>query len=184
MAYVPIGRGFLCLVAVIDGASRAVLAWRRSNTMEVSVCVSALEEALARFCRPEIFNTDQGSQLTSAVFTSTLASLRHPDLDGWSGPLAGQRLHRTAAARLEHEDICLKGDADGREAKTGIAERIAFYNHRRPHQALANRTPMAVWRDPVTGASSAAAVDMTLRLDNAGGLPTCPQPHQPQVPAA
>jgi putative transposase len=184
ITYVPIGRGFLCLAAVIDGASRAVPAWRRSNTMEVSVCVSALEEAPARFGRPEIFNTDQGSQLTSAVFTSTLAASGiRISMDGrgrWRDNVFIEPLRRG----LKHEDICLKGYADGREAKTGIAERIAFYNHRRPHQALANRTPMAVWRDPVTGASSAAAADMTLRLDNAGGLPTCPQPHQPQVPAA
>ena len=70
----PIGRGFLCLVAVIDWASRAVLAWRLSNTMDVSFCVSALEEALARFGKPDIFNTDQGSQFTSAVFTGVLAA--------------------------------------------------------------------------------------------------------------
>jgi putative transposase len=74
ITYVPIGRGFLYLVAVIDWASRAVLAWRLSNTMDVSFCVSALEEALARFGRPEIFNTDQGSQFTSAAFTGTLAA--------------------------------------------------------------------------------------------------------------
>lgn len=71
---VPIGQGFLYLVAIIDWASRAVLAWRLSNTMDTSFCVSALEEALARFGRPEIFNTDQDSQFTSAVFTGTLAA--------------------------------------------------------------------------------------------------------------
>src|SRR6202051_3881534 len=74
ITYVPIGRGFLYLVAVIDWASRAVLAWRLSNTMDVSFCISALEEALARFGRPAIFNTDQGSQFTSAAFTGTLAA--------------------------------------------------------------------------------------------------------------
>ena len=74
ITYIPIGRGFLYLVAVMDWASRAVLAWRLSNTMDVSFCVSALEEALARFGRPEIFNTDQGSQFTSAAFTGVLAS--------------------------------------------------------------------------------------------------------------
>jgi putative transposase len=72
--YIPIGRGFLYLVAIMDWASRAVLAWRLSNTMDVSFCVSALEEALARFGKPEIFNTDQGSQFTSAAFTGALAS--------------------------------------------------------------------------------------------------------------
>src|SRR5439155_16446235 len=74
ITYIPIGRGFLYLVAVMDWASRAVLAWRLSNTMDVSFCVSALEEALARFGKPEIFNTDQGSQFTSAAFTGALAA--------------------------------------------------------------------------------------------------------------
>src|SRR6201989_144904 len=74
ITYVPIGRGFLYLVAIIDWASRAVLAWNLSNTMDVSFCVSALEAALVRFGRPEIFNTDQGSQFTSAAFTGTLAA--------------------------------------------------------------------------------------------------------------
>src|SRR5437763_13290688 len=72
ITYIPIGRGFLYLVAVMDWSSRAVLAWRLSNTMDVSFCISALEEALARFGRPEIFNTDQGSQFTSAAFTGAL----------------------------------------------------------------------------------------------------------------
>ncbi len=181
ITYVPIGRGFLYLVAVIDWASRAVLAWRLSNTMEVSFCVSALEEALAHFGRPEIFNTDQGSQFTSAVFTGTLAAAEiRISMDGrgrWMDNVFIERLWRS----LKYEDIYLKGYADGREAKTGIADWVAFYNHRRPHQALANRAPMAVWRDAITGASGQAAVDMTLRLDNAGALPTYPQPHQQQV---
>src|SRR5262249_27770783 len=74
ITYLPIGRGFLCRVAVMDWASRAVLAWRLSNTMDVSFCVGTLEEALARFGKPEIFNTDQGSQFTSAAFTGKLAA--------------------------------------------------------------------------------------------------------------
>src|SRR5262249_54435668 len=72
ITYIPIGRGFLYLVAIMDWASRAVLSWRLSNTMDVSFCVEALEEALARFGKPEIFNTDQGSQFTSAAFTGIL----------------------------------------------------------------------------------------------------------------
>ena len=176
--YLPIGRGFLYLVAIIDWASRAVLAWRLSNTMDVAFCVSALEEALARFGRPEIFNTDQGSQFTSAAFTGTLA---HADIrismDGrgrWMDNVFIERLWRS----LKYEDIYLKGYADGREARAGISAWIAFYNTRRPHQALGNRSPMAVWRDGVTGALDETAVDMALRLDNAGALPTCPQPQQ------
>jgi putative transposase len=81
---------------------------------------------------------------------------------------------------LKREDIYLKGYADGREARAGIGLWMAFYNSHRPHQGLGNRTPMAVWREGVTGAVGERAVDMTLRLDNAGALPTCPQPPQQQ----
>jgi putative transposase len=180
ITYVPIGRGFLYLVAVIDWASRAVLAWRLSNTMDVSFCVSALEEALARFGKPEIFNTDQGSQFTSAAFTGVLAAAGvRISMDGrgrWMDNVFIERLWRS----LKYEDIYLKGYADGREARAGIGLWVAFYNSRRPHQALGNRVPMAVWREGVTGALGDTAVDMTLRLDNAGALPTCPQPQQQQ----
>jgi putative transposase len=158
-----------------------MLVWRLSNTMDVSFCVSALEEALARFGKPEIFNTDQGSQFTSAAFTATLATAEiRISMDGrgrWMDNVFIERLWRS----LKYEDIYLKGYADGREAKAGIAEWIAFYNLRRPHQALANRTPMAVWRDGITGSLGEAAVDMTLCLDNADALPTYPQPQQPQA---
>lgn len=158
ITYVPIGRGFLYLVAIMDWASRAALAWRLSNTMDVAFCVAALEEALARFGTPEIFNTDQGSQFTSAAFTPR-----------WRPPGYGS-----------HEDVCLKGYSDGREAKAGIAAWFAFYNHARPHQALANRTPMAAWR---SGAIGTTAVDVPLRLGNANALPTYPQPQQQQQAA-
>ena len=185
ITYVPIGRGFLYLVAVIDWASRAVLAWRLSNTMDTAFCVSALEEALARFGKPEIFNTDQGSQFTSAVFTGTLAAAEiRISMDGrgrWMDNVFIERLWRS----LKYEDIYLKGYADGHEAKQGIADWVTFYNHRRPHQSLANRTPMTVWRDAITDSCGEAAVDMTLRLDNAGALPTSPQPpQQPKVRVA
>ena len=179
ITYIPIGRGFLYLVAVIDWASRAVLAWRLSNTMDLSFCVAALEDALARYGRPEIFNTDQGSQFTSGAFTGVLetAGIRI-SMDGrgrWMDNVFIERVWRS----LKHEDIYLKGYADGREARDGIAAWFAFYNTCRPHQALDYRTPMAVWRDGVTAPLTENAVDMTLRLDNAGALPTCPQ-QQPQ----
>jgi putative transposase len=184
ITYIPIGRGFLYLVAIMDWASRAVLAWRLSNTMDVSFCVSALDEALARFGTPEIFNTDQGSQFTSAAFTGTLAKAGIKiSMDGrgrWMDNVFIERLWRS----LKYEDIYLKGYADGREARAGIASWIGFYNSRRPHQALGYRTPMAVWRKEKIGALGEKAVDMTLRLDNACALPTCPQPQQQQELAA
>jgi putative transposase len=178
ITYIPIGRGFLYLVAIIDWASRAVLAWRLSNPMDVSFCLSALEEALARFGKPEIFNTDQGTQFTSAAFTGRLAAEGiRISMDGrgrWMDNVFIERLWRS----LKYEEVYLKGYADGREARAGIAAWVAFYNTRRPHQALGHRTPMAVWRAGVTGALGATAVDMTLRLDNAAALPTGPQQKQ------
>jgi putative transposase len=183
ITYIPVGRGFLYLVAVMDWSSRTVLAWRLSNTMDVSFCVSALEEALARFGTPGIFNTDQGSQFTSTAFTGVLtaAGIRI-SMDGrgrWMDNVFIERLWRS----LKYEDVYLKGYVDGRDAKAGIAEWIAFYNHSRPHQALANLTPMAVWRNGVTGALRETAVDMPLRLDNARALPTYPPPPQQQQAA-
>src|SRR5215472_10514844 len=189
ITYIPIGRGFLYLVAIMDWASRAVLSWRLSNTMDVSFCVSALEEALARFGKPEIFNTDQGSQFTSMAFTGTLERAGiQISMDGrgrWMDNVFIERLWRS----LKYEDVYLKGYADGREARAGIASWVAFYNHLRPHQALENRTPMAVWRAGVLGQSEIGqvSVDMTLllrrSLDNAGALTTSPQaqPQQPRV---
>ena len=179
--YLPIGRGFLYLVAVMDWASRAILSWRLSNTLDMSFCVEALEEALARFGKPEIFNTDQGSQFTSAAFTDLLK--RHEikiSMDGrgrWMDNVFVERLWRS----LKHEDIYLKGYADGREAKAGISSWISFYNTRRPHQALGGRTPMSIWREGVTGALGANAVDI---VDNATALTTCPQQQQQTQPIA
>ena len=180
ITYIPIGRGFLYLVAVMDWASRRVLAWRLSNTMDVSFCLSALEEALARFGRPEIFNTDQGSQFTSAAFTGRLiAAGVRISMDGrgrWMDNVFIERLWRS----LKYEDIYLKGYADGREARTGIGSWIAFYNGWRPHQALGDRTPIAVWRQGMSIGFGDPTVDMTPCLDDAGASSTCPQPQQQQ----
>jgi putative transposase len=183
ITYIPIGRGFLYLVAIIDWASRAVLAWRLSNTMDVAFCVDALDEALARFGRPEIFNTDQGAQFTSAAFTGRLASAGiRISMDGrgrWMDNVFIERLWRS----LKYEDVYLKGYGDGREARAGIAGWIGFYNGRRPHQAFGGQTPMTVWRAGVSGALAGNAVDMTLRLDDAAASPTCPpRPQQQQTP--
>jgi len=178
ITYIPIGRGFLYLVAIMDWASRAILSWRLSNTMDVSFCVYALEEALARFGKPDIFNTDQGSQFTSAEFTGTLAKAGIKiSMDGkgrWMDNVFVERLWRS----LKHEDIYLKGYADGHEAKAGIRSWVGFYNNRRPHQALDHRTPMAVWREGIICVQTNSSVDMTLRLDNAIALPTCSQTQQ------
>ena len=158
ITYIPLGRGFLYLVAIMDWASRAVLAWRLSNTMDVSFCVSALEEALAKFGTPEIMNTDQGSQFTSAAFTGVLtaAGIRI-SMDGrgrWMDNVFIERLWRS----LKYEEVYLKGYADGREARAGIESWVRFYNHQRLHQALGNRTPMAVWRAGVLGQSEIGQV--------------------------
>ena len=179
ITYIPIGRGFLYLVAIMDWASRAVLAWRLSNTMDVSFCVSALEEALARYGRPEIFNTDQGSQFTSAAFTGALASAGiQISMDGrgrWMDNVFIERLWRS----LKHEDVYLKGYGDGREARAGIGQWIGFYNETRPHQAHGYRTPMAVWRQGLSEIEAGDAARGYGHVDNASALPTGPQP-QPQ----
>ena len=91
-----------------------------------------------------------------------------------------QAHHEGLWRSLKYEDVYRQGYDDGREARTGIGAWIAFYNTRRPHQALGNRPPMAVWREGVIGLLDETAVDMTLRLDNASALPTCPQPPQQQ----
>ena len=185
LTYIPIGKGFLYLVAVIDWASRAALSWRLSNTMDASFCVAALEEALARYGRPEIFNTDQGSQFTGAAFTSVLinAGVRI-SMDGrgrWMDNVFIERLWRS----LKHEDVYLEGYADGREARTGIGERIAFSNERRLHQALGYRAPMAVFRE-------GSAAETYGHVDNAPtakpnpprrALTPCPQEEQKQQQA-
>jgi len=186
ITYIPIGRGFLYLVAIMDWASRAVLAWRLSNTLDAEFCVRALEEALARFGTPEIFNTDQGSQFTSSGFTSVLQRTGvRISMDGrgrWLDNVFIERLWRS----LKYEEVYLKSYADGREARAGIAAWIVFYNATRPHQGLGGRAPMTVWREGMTGLLPANAGDMTLEpaarsLDDAGASPTCPQPHQPQA---
>ena len=178
ITYIPMAKGFLYLVAIIDWASRTVLAWRLSNTMDATFCLEALKEALARFGTPEIFNTDQGAQFTSAAFTGQLqaAGIRI-SMDGrgrWMDNVFIERVWRS----LKYEEVHLKAYAGGREARTGISEWMIFYNTRRFHQSLGYKTPMAVWRAGET------TVDMALRLDNARALPTCPQPQQQQTAIA
>jgi putative transposase len=173
ITYIPIGHGFLYLVAVIDWASRAVLSWRLSNTMDASFCLAALEDALARYGKPEIFNTDQGSQFTGAAFTGALieAGVRI-SMDGrgrWMDNVFIERVWRS----LKYEDVYLRDYADGREAKAGIGEYFAFYNERRLHQALGYCAPMSIWRE-------GAALSAYGHMDNASTLTTCPQADQNQ----
>jgi putative transposase len=179
ITYIPMAHGFLYLVAVIDWASRAVLAWRLSNTMDSGFCVEALEEALQRYGKPRIFNTDQGAQFTSAAFTGKLEAAGIAiSMDGRGRFLDNifiERLWRS----IKYEEVHLKAYADGREARAGIGRWIDFYNNRRPHQAMNNQRPMNVWREGMDNRERPAeAVDMTLRLDNANALTTYPQ--QPQ----
>ena len=176
ITYVPIGRGFLYLVAIIDWASRAVLAWRLSNTMDTRFCLDALEEALERHGKPQIFNTDQGAQFTSAAFTAKLEAAGITiSMDGrgrFMDNIFIERLWRS----IKYEEVHLKAYADGREARAGIGFWMTFYNFRRPHQAMNNQMPMAVWRAGMDRIEAAARpVDMPLRLDNANALPTYPQ---------
>jgi putative transposase len=176
ITYIPMARGFLYLVAIIDWASRAVLAWWLSNTIDSSFCVEALEEALLRYGKPRIFNTDQGAQFTSAAFTGKLEAAGVAiSMDGrgrFMDNIFIERLWRS----IKYEEIHLKAYADGREARAGISSWMTFYNFRRPHQAMNNQMPMTVWRAGMDGIEAAApAVDMPLRLDNANALPTYPQ---------
>ena len=184
ITYIPMARGFLYLVAVIDWASRAVLAWRLSNTIDSGFCVEALEEALLRHGKPKIFNTDQGSQFTSAAFTGRLeAASVAISMDGrgrFMDNIFIERLWRS----IKYEEVHLKAYADGREARAGISSWMTFYNFRRPHQAMDNQMPMAVWRAGMNKIEAAKAVDMPLRLDNANALPTYPQQKQKQQQAA
>jgi putative transposase len=185
ITYIPMAHGFLYLVAVIDWASRAVLAWRLSNTIDSGFCVAALEEALRQHGKPKIFNTDQGGQFTSAAFTGALekagVSISMDGRGRFMDNIFIERLWRS----IKYEEVHLKAYADGREARAGIGAWVSFYNERRPHQAMNNQMPMAVWRSAIHEIEAAArAVDMPLRLDNARALPTCPQQQQKQQKAA
>jgi len=141
VTYIPMRRGFLYLVAIMDWFSRKVLAWRLSNTMDADFCVAALEEAIACHGRPDIFNTDQGSQFTSFAFTTTLkdAGIRI-SMDGrgrWMDNVFIERLWRS----LKYECVFLSAFETGSQARCGIGSWIDYYNRRRPHSTFAGRTP-------------------------------------------
>lgn len=141
ISYIPMRRGFVYLAAVVDVASRRVLSHRVSITMEAAFCVEALEEALAKHGRPEIFNTDQGSQFTSLDFTSVLLDAKVSiSMDGkgaWRDNVFVERLWRS----VKYEEVYLRAYESVSEARASIALYLGFYNERRPHSALDGRTP-------------------------------------------
>jgi putative transposase len=155
ISYIPMRRGFLYLVAIMDWFTRKVLAWRLSNTMDVEFCIEALEGALARFGRPEIFNTDQGSQFTSPRFTGILqaAGIR-VSMDGrgrWLDNVFIERLWRS----LKYECVYLYAFETGSDLRNGLSCWINYYNGERPHSALGGITPNEMYG--TTGVEKLAA---------------------------
>ncbi len=138
---VPLARGFVYLAAIIDWFSRKVLAWRLSITLSADFCIEALDEALARHGRPEIFNTDQGSQFTSVDFTRVLKNAGIAiSMDGkgaWRDNVFVERLWRT----VKYEEVYLRAYASVSEARASIGRYLTFYNRTRPHSSLGGRTP-------------------------------------------
>ena len=145
ISYIPMERGFLYLFAVLDWATRNVLAWRLSNTLTTDFCIEAVEEAIARYGCPEIFNTDQGSQFTDGDFVDTLKSKSiQISMDGkgaWGDNVFVERFWRT----IKYEEVYLRAYADAFEAKASITSYIMFHNQERPHSSLDGRTPHEVY---------------------------------------
>jgi putative transposase len=141
ITYIPMARGFVYLTAVVDWFSRRVLAWRPSITLEVEFCLEAVEEALARYGRPEIFNTDQGSQFTSTAFTGLLLeNAIAVSMDGrgsWRDNVFVERLWRS----VKYEEVYLRAYDSVSEARASLGRYLDFYNRKRPHSSLAARTP-------------------------------------------
>jgi putative transposase len=151
ITYIRLPRSFAYLVAIIDWHSRRVLSWRISNSMEAVFCVDCLEDALRRHGTPEIFNSDQGSQFTSATFIAVLKREGVTiSMDGRGRAFDNifvERLWRS----VKHEDVYLKGYASMGELMVGLADYFAFYNGERPHQSLENKTPDVVYQSAIGG---------------------------------
>ena len=143
--YLPMQRGFVYLTAVLDWATRRILAWRLSNTLTTDACVEALEEAIHRYGAPEIMNTDQGSQFTSSAFIGVLeAAGVRVSMDGrgcWRDNVFVERLWRS----IKYEEVYLHGYESVTAAREGIGRYVGFYNERRPHSALDGATPDTVY---------------------------------------
>ena len=141
ITYIPMARGFVYLAAVVDWFSRRVLSWRISITLEAAFCVEALEEALARHGKPDVFNTDQGSQFTSHDFTGVLLKAGIAiSMDGkgsWRDNVFVERLWRS----IKYEEVYLKAYTSVGEARASIGRYLTFYNGRRPHSSLDRKTP-------------------------------------------
>ena len=155
ITYVPMARGFVYLAAVVDWFSRRVLSWRLSITMEAGFCIEALEEAIARHGRPEIFNTDQGAQFTGHDFTGVLNKAGIAiSMDGkgaWRDNVFVERLWRS----IKYEEIYLRAYDTVSEARASIGRYLTFYNSRRPHSSLDRQTPDQAYfkRRPQTAAA-------------------------------
>ena len=147
ISYIPMARGFVYLAAVIDWFTRRVLSWRVSITMEVDFCLAAVEEALGKHGRPEIFNTDQGSQFTSAAFTGLLADNAIAiSMDGrgsWRDNVFVERLWRS----VKYEEVYLRAYDSVAEARASLGRYLDFYNRKRPHSSLDARTPDQAYFD-------------------------------------
>ena len=156
ITYLPMAHGFLYLVAILDVASRKVLAFRLSNTLSADFCVEALQEALAKFGPPEIMNTDQGSQFTSAGWIDRLTAAGVAiSMDGkgrWIDNVFIERLWRS----VKYEEVYLRAYANGREARESLSRYFAFYNGTRVHQILEYRTPDEVYFGECASMAAAA----------------------------
>jgi putative transposase len=176
ITYIPMAKGFVYLVAVMDWFSRRVLAWRLSITMGTDFCVDALHEAMEQHGRPEIFNTDQGVQFTSSTFLDELSGQGvRISMDGKGRFLDNifiERLWRS----LKYEEVYIKAYGSVAEARQGIGGWLGFYNEKRPHQALGYRTPRVVHE----GAACEYVDNASASLRDAHALPTYSQAHQQQ----
>jgi putative transposase len=156
ITYIPMARGFCYLAAIMDWASRKVLAWRLSNTLDSMFCVDALEEAIAKFGCPEVFNTDQGSQFTSEIFTTTLRTNNIAiSMDGkgrWMDNVFIERLWKS----VKYEDIYLKAYASMAEVRNGLTTYFKFYNEKRWHNSFDRKTPNMVYFDTLPQKQAAA----------------------------
>jgi putative transposase len=145
ITYIPMARGFVYLTAVVDWFTRRVLSWRLSITLETAFCVEAVQEALGRYGKPDIFNTDQGSQFTSVEFIKTLKDARiRVSMDGkgaWRDNVFVERIWRT----IKYEEVYLRAYADVPEARAAIGKYLTFYNSKRPHSSLDRQTPDQVY---------------------------------------